>query len=311
MKKVLFFGLAILAAPSSVWAMDAPGKHQRNESKQEQENSGSSKKKQRQEPQDELNEMALFDAIANIDCDGFVSLLKKFQYGPEVIQEAQNCLIQKKSQLSALQKDIILIVRDFTYKQDTEYTQIKNIALRDLASIEKMKRLATSYKLLCGFVFPRAYFTWPGKNSPKLIDILENLIDNEQKKIQGACYLFTHPKIINLLKRKAEQGVIIEIIIDTTQNVLDALKNLPSRITIYIPSASNRDSKMHHKFILFSQTVLNKNLLWRGSFNITHAANTKHYEDVTIDDNPGLISQFKEQYSFIKSKSKRHPQLYS
>ncbi len=313
MKTYKLFIIVFSFIPISVWAMEPPkengnGKHSRNESKQEQENSGPSKKKQCQGSQDEMKEFSLFFAVDDFDYDWFTQLLSEYHYTTDVIKEIVDKLKLKQVHLTVLLNTGTMIANGFIRPTD-DYTNIKNIASRDLALVEKMKRLATSYQLLGGFSFPHVYFTFPGKIGVKLIDILETLIENEQTKIQGACYLFTHPKIIEAIKRKVKQGVVIEIIIDTTQTIINKLKDLPTGMAIYRPSASIEGSIMHHKFIVFTKTVLDKNLLWRGSFNITHAANTKHYEDVTIVDNPDIIGQFQEQYNFIKSKSKRYPQL--
>ncbi len=54
---------------------------------------------------------------------------------------------------------------------------------------------------------------------------------------------------------------------------------------------------MHHKFVLFEKNILDKSLLWTGSFNFTKSANSKNQENVLIVDDAYLIQLYSNHFT--------------
>ena len=60
---------------------------------------------------------------------------------------------------------------------------------------------------------------------------------------------------------------------------------------------------MHNKFMLFSQTVDGKALVWTGSYNFTMSANEKNQENVVIIENEALSEAYTKSFERLKKRS--------
>lgn len=138
-------------------------------------------------------------------------------------------------------------------------------------------------------------------------DIQKNLIDlinKEQTSIKIAIYSFTDKEIAQALIAAHQKGVSIEIVCDCSClqarfSKIPLLAQQGIKTHIYFPASDNAftNDLMHHKFVLFEKNILDKSLLWTGSFNFTKSANSKNQENVLIVDDAYLIQLYNNHFT--------------
>lgn len=138
-------------------------------------------------------------------------------------------------------------------------------------------------------------------------DIQKNLIDlinKEQSSIKIAIYSFTDKDIAQALIAAHQKGIAVEIVCDCSClqarfSKINLLAQQGIKTHIYFPAQDNAftNDLMHHKFVLFEKNILDKSLLWTGSFNFTKSANSKNQENVIIVDDAYLIQLYQNHFN--------------
>lgn len=168
--------------------------------------------------------------------------------------------------------------------------------------------ILNAFLYLKNFKFPQALFT-PRKLPyyPPLDKALESLISTEQQEIYSSCFHLTLYNIAAALAEKKKEGIQVEIVTNQNQGgnpILQPIKHLiASGIQVLTPRSSGYEMN-HHKFFIFKNNILNKSLLWTGSYNPTGNSNHNSWDDVIILDDIDVIKDYENRFKEIKSASK-------
>lgn len=143
-----------------------------------------------------------------------------------------------------------------------------------------------------------------------IAEVLVYLIENEKTKIDIAIFTFTDSLISNALINAIKRGVIVEIVGDRS-NIIDQYSKFDllyqHGATIYCYNSQwagrKRASIMHHKFILFYNTLEQESVVWTGSFNFTKSARQVNQENAVIIKRKEIVKQFEIQFQILKNRS--------
>lgn len=144
-------------------------------------------------------------------------------------------------------------------------------------------------------------------NNPK--EILIGLINSEKKSICVAIYTLTEKDISQALINAFKRGVKVEVVADRCYACDKAsriylLANNKIPIWIYQTSGDDKTaSLMHNKFCIFEDNILNKSIVWSGSYNFTKRASFSNQENVLILDTPEIVVSYSKQFDILKSRS--------
>lgn len=137
--------------------------------------------------------------------------------------------------------------------------------------------------------------------------VLTYLIEHEKEKIQVAMFAFTDRELAQALVEARKRGVVIELITDANNtygkyNKTHMLHTNNIQVYIYNPKYTQQPTAgaMHNKFLLFKNNVLNKSLVWTGSFNMTRSANEQNQENVLVLDDMFIVQKFTDQFVHLK-----------
>lgn len=136
--------------------------------------------------------------------------------------------------------------------------------------------------------------------------VLIGLIAAEQNHIQVAIFSMTNKAITQALIAAHKRGILVEMVADRSnaQNSWSKIKQLGrAGIELYTYPADLTEGIMHHKFIIFSNTIDNKQVLVTGSYNLTNSASSRNEENVIILDDKDLIAPFGRQFELLKRRS--------
>ncbi|MFB6456231.1 phosphatidylserine/phosphatidylglycerophosphate/cardiolipin synthase family protein [Chitinophaga sp. Hz27] len=170
--------------------------------------------------------------------------------------------------------------------------------------------------------FPSAVFTAPdvvgaGISSPLIMNRAISLIDATpaEAAIHMSAYGFDHKGIINALKRAANRGVHVFVLIDISreetqeqnQPVIRELQHAGANLVA--KSFYNDASKSainHNKFILFSKLVTDRdtaaNIVFQTSHNFTEA-DTKKVQDAVVLQQEGLYKAYLNYWTDMESRA--------
>jgi len=225
-------------------------------------------------------------------------------------------IIQEESSDSANHEDVQLEAsapQSFVERIKREISNLNLIALGHLLESEEAATIPDAFKFLENFKFPRTLFTYQpyhhimnpkiGANAPLNL-VLDTLIKNEQEGILVCCFHISDYDIAQSLINTNKKRIPVEIVTNQQQaGDLTAIKLLiQSEISVSCPN-SHRYEMNHHKFIIFKRNILNKCLVWHGSYNPTVYSNASSWDDATISDNAAQIQDFKQRFQEIKAVS--------
>jgi len=154
----------------------------------------------------------------------------------------------------------------------------------------------------------KAFFT----QKDNIIQLMEEIIEKEQKSISIMAYFFTSPAISKALQKAQQRNIEIKLVIDysmaTNASYNYTLKRLSRsfseskdcNIRVYKPI---EDGIMHNKIALFEKNINNKALVWTGSFNFTQRAQAKNIENVVISDDKELVKDYQQTFDKFYNKS--------
>lgn len=142
---------------------------------------------------------------------------------------------------------------------------------------------------------------------------LITLIANEKKSLKTAIFMITTKEIINALIAAHERGVKVTIVTDNMcvrdrWSKIDLLKKAGIAVYEYVPEkAQSRlmNDLMHNKFVIFSDTLDDRPLVWTGSFNFTRSAQLCNQENAVILNDAAAVAKFTQQFKRLKKRSKR------
>lgn len=139
--------------------------------------------------------------------------------------------------------------------------------------------------------------------------VLIGLINAEKSRMRIAIYNLTDLDVYRAILDAVKRGVTVEIIADRASldgewSKIPALIKDEVCVFIFPPAhAHGRDPLMHNKFIIFSNTLGNRQILWTGSFNFTRSAANVNQENVLILEDRDLVHAYIEQFKRIKRRS--------
>jgi len=172
---------------------------------------------------------------------------------------------------------------------------------------------ASAHDFMCDGCVKRVLFA-PDDNVQKA---LLYLIEHEQHSIRLAIFAFTDGDIAQALSVARGRGIAVDIIADAG-NATERFSKIPLlkaegfNVFTYNPDYKKSNKKglissiMHNKFIIFGKNLLNKSLVWTGSFNLTKSAHRHNQENVVVLDDSHVVQKYAEQFELLKGRS-RYP----
>ncbi len=138
-------------------------------------------------------------------------------------------------------------------------------------------------------------------------EILINLIECEKKAIKTTIFTLTQREITQALIDAYDRGICIECIADRGYGS-DKYSKIPrlanNNIPIWIYQSDDKNgSLMHNKFIIFESNILDKSILWTGSYNLTNRASDSNQENIIILDDKQILDRYEKQFKILKSRS--------
>lgn len=183
---------------------------------------------------------------------------------------------------------------------------------KDRAKKQDESICAQTFGLVCEGRVKQVYFA----PDDRIQQLLLYLISEEKKSIKLTAYSFTDGDVAQALVDAMHRGVAIEIIVDPAC-ILDRFgkaKDLQEHkidVYIYNPNHAKENknrliaSIMHNKFIVFENNILNRSLIWTGSYNFTKSAHQRNQENVIVLDDELVIAKYGQQFDLLKSRA--HP----
>lgn len=132
---------------------------------------------------------------------------------------------------------------------------------------------------------------------------LSTLIEHESTSIQIAAYNLTCGLVAQGLASAYKKNVVVEIVTS-----IDCLRSQGEHITylwelgIPIYVAASKALLMHHKYVIFSNNIGSRPLVWTGSANLTERGLTKNYENVTVLTQPDIAQDYKADFEWLKDR---------
>jgi phosphatidylserine/phosphatidylglycerophosphate/cardiolipin synthase-like enzyme len=136
-----------------------------------------------------------------------------------------------------------------------------------------------------------------------IAEAIENLVRNANYSIDAALYRFNNQRLAQALSDAHKDGVRIRLVTDRSKyEESPETRNLLSKVPFSFRSSYGLDgdgSKMHHKFVLFDNS-----LLLTGSYNWTSASEEKNFENLLILQAPKLIETYQKEFEAIWEASR-------
>lgn len=253
-------------------------------------------------------ERRLIQAIRNIDLETLHTILQ--------LPEVESLNSDDKSKLFYFVRDRLKEVKQIAAAAGKLRENVTDHALIQKLSYEgELKKLKTIEELLRVFIcfenlqFPQVLFSAPRDRLSISLDLpLEALIMAEKEQIRACCYHLTRYNIARALVDKKREGIKVDLVTNRNQGennpVLHSLKHIVENgISVCAPHSIPYEMN-HHKFFIFSNNILNKKLVWTGSYNPTGYANNNAWDDVTISDDGRTNQQYINRFNEVKLSSK-------
>jgi len=136
-----------------------------------------------------------------------------------------------------------------------------------------------------------------------IAEAIENLVRNATHSIDAALYRFNNQRLAQALSAAHKDGVRIRLVTDRSKyEESPETRNLLSKVPFSFRSSYGLDgdgSKMHHKFVLFDNS-----LLLTGSYNWTSASEEKNFENLLVLQAPKLIETYRKEFEAIWEASR-------
>lgn len=141
-----------------------------------------------------------------------------------------------------------------------------------------------------------------------LKSLLINLIAAEKKRIVVAIYTLTYKDIAQAFISAHKRGIQVECVVDPgyggdRYSKVSLLANDKIPVWAYQTGTDREASLMHNKFCVFEDNIMNKTIVWTGSYNFTVRATARNQENVLIVDNKRVTEQYLKQFEVLKTRS--------
>lgn len=168
----------------------------------------------------------------------------------------------------------------------------------------------TPFNFICDGCIKQVFFS-PDDSVQKA---LLHLIEQEQESIRIATFTFTDGDVAEALIAAKNRGIAIDIIADAgcvtgRFGKIPLLQEQGFNVFVYDPDYKKNNKKsfsasiMHNKFLIFGRNLLNKSIVWTGSFNITKSAHSQNQENVIVLDDAQVIQKYARQFEVLKERS--------
>lgn len=128
---------------------------------------------------------------------------------------------------------------------------------------------------------------------------IRNQIKYARKSVDVCVFTISDDSISNELATAHKRGVTVRIITDDEKSE-DTGSDIHWLIKKGVPvKFDDNPSHMHHKF-----AVIDNNVVINGSFNWTRSASRYNHEDIVINNNPDIVSEFVNRFSQLWSTFK-------
>lgn len=137
----------------------------------------------------------------------------------------------------------------------------------------------------------------------KVAPILGELVAQAEEEILFMAFSFTHEDIGEPILARAEAGVEVRGVFETTGSETEYSYFLPMRNADIDNLQVRQDGNgriMHHKVI-----VIDRKIVVFGSFNFSDSANTKNDENTLIVYDPNFASYFIEEFEIVWGEAKQ------
>ncbi|HOO72353.1 MAG TPA: phospholipase D-like domain-containing protein [Spirochaetota bacterium] len=138
----------------------------------------------------------------------------------------------------------------------------------------------------------RTYFTTPGRGmqpgNPETG--LIQAINSSRKSISGAFFDISSPEVIRALIQAKNRGISVKLVTEKNNYTNERLAGLVRNNIPVIPD--DKRGLMHNKF-----AVIDKTLLWTGSYNITRNGSQKNNNNAIMIRSPELAAIFLEEFN--------------
>jgi phosphatidylserine/phosphatidylglycerophosphate/cardiolipin synthase-like enzyme len=141
--------------------------------------------------------------------------------------------------------------------------------------------------------------------------VLLGLIQQEKQAILIAAFSFTDTDLALALIDAHKRGVTITIVMERSNSEghyskIPQLRSTGINLFLYPKVAELSKAAapgiMHNKFMVFSDTINHKAVLWTGSFNFTKSASQINQENVLIVDDPSLIQAYQNHFDILEQR---------
>jgi phosphatidylserine/phosphatidylglycerophosphate/cardiolipin synthase-like enzyme len=130
--------------------------------------------------------------------------------------------------------------------------------------------------------------------------IFTGLIRSEQEKISGALFRLSNKKITAELLEAHRRGIKIEIVFDPGAIGKQILELSKAGIPLFIYNTTKYSSLMHHKLLLFNETLDGRPIVSTGSLNLTEAGLGSNAENVTMRDKKDIFDGFYDEFERLR-----------
>jgi phosphatidylserine/phosphatidylglycerophosphate/cardiolipin synthase-like enzyme len=148
------------------------------------------------------------------------------------------------------------------------------------------------------------FFTpFSSKVTHRAKNVLLGLIHSEQTQIRVAAFRLTDKDVACALKDAHLRGVDVEVVIDS-----GGTRKKHSQVDVLtvhdIPVFAYKKyfSIMHNKYMVFSNCLDGKRLVWTGSANFTHSGLLRNVENVIVLDDERIINEYEKDFERIKKE---------
>lgn len=193
----------------------------------------------------------------------------------------------REDQLNFIRNNAFELSRPHIENGGTDAVRVLNWLSRVVKVIQPLKKTS--------IIASQAYFS-PGDSCRNKII---SLIKEAKKTIDICVFTISDNKITQVILDAHKRGIDITIISDNDKandkgSDIHHLQNKGVNIIV-----DNSSYHMHHKFAIFDSKIL-----LSGSFNWTRSATDVNEENILVSGEPGLVSQFSNQFDSLIEKLK-------
>ncbi|WP_104753263.1 phospholipase D-like domain-containing protein [Helicobacter salomonis] len=150
------------------------------------------------------------------------------------------------------------------------------------------------------------------KQNKEAEDALLKAIAEAKSTIDIALYSFTHKDLAKALRQASKRGVVVTLILDTSQNAdnpQSALTTLAKLYRVKVCLLSGLKSKRYNRYtqqyiglMHNKMMIIDKTLLFTGSANWSTNSFHNNYETILVDDDPHILQHANDAFKDMTQK---------